>query len=834
MNIPWQSVGPSTPTRSLSDQSRLNMATASSSASLGGNGQALAASQQQQQYRHRAPTASSSKTDSSHTTSLLTPSSGFWGQLNANDLDALASADKSVASYGTDPTIPQMMDLLFPSTKQHCYTAHDHQDCNVDAALCKFDFPAPFHSHGFAAKQQADYGSAPFTLESCPDESCNVGHLPGPTLPICCDDPHHTTISDASTICSTAGDEAYGGTTCCPPSCPSTMDSLLPCDQSGATVVCADASCSDPSCDQAFATTSKVTLQPSHSHAESCVSVCDGVVAESLPEAMYDGCGDCNTAEGVVTDPRGSFAQSLHNLFLDCCRECPDEHLDPCCPPAQVNRFHRPNVVESGIPTPAATVGTRSTPDTQTTGTPGHTTPQSRFAQSPISHQPTSLEAALRHACQSSHPHNHDNSGLCLAPGANKWRQTSLGRSGQVAAGTAAAASPATYRRTRPAAIQCKWAGCSHVASDISQLAAHVHSVHLLPQEAEPDASFEPWQASASQQHVNGHHTAFAQPSKPCQWDSCDHIDLPYGGAATADAILQHLLQAHLSDHARPVWPMQKQLSSSSSSSSPALQQDVHTSSIASMPMQPQQSRKRRLSSIQNFGSTETGKGEAPLPPPKVPTPESVWAGSVDGGHSAFSPTATSSWTEEHQCGWLGCSEHFDSHQALTDHIAQDHVGGGKSSYTCLWKGCQRGEQGKTFQQRQKILRHLQTHTGDRPYKCTVCSRRFSEANTLSQHMRTHTHEKPYLCDYPGCNARFAVAGSLTIHKRSRHTNERPFVCTWPGCNRAFAESSNLTKHRRVHSGERPFACDKCDRRFSRPDQLSRHAKIHEAKKAQS
>lgn len=117
--------------------------------------------------------------------------------------------------------------------------------------------------------------------------------------------------------------------------------------------------------------------------------------------------------------------------------------------------------------------------------------------------------------------------------------------------------------------------------------------------------------------------------------------------------------------------------------------------------------------------------------------------------------------------------------------------------------------------------------SGDRPFKCSVCSRRFSEQNTLSQHMRTHTREKPYVCDFPGCNASFAVAGSLTIHKRSRHTLERPFVCNWPGCGRAFAESSNLTKHRRVHSGEKPFPCKLCDRKFSRPDQLARHMKVH-------
>ncbi|PWN26730.1 hypothetical protein BDZ90DRAFT_207838, partial [Jaminaea rosea] len=182
----------------------------------------------------------------------------------------------------------------------------------------------------------------------------------------------------------------------------------------------------------------------------------------------------------------------------------------------------------------------------------------------------------------------------------------------------------------------------------------------------------------------------------------------------------------------------------------------------------------------------------------------------------------------KHPCGWINCSLSFGSHEALTNHIASVHIGGGKSSYTCGWVGCDRAAEGKEFAQRQKILRHVQTHTGHRPFKCETCGKRFSEANTLSQHVRTHTREKPYACDYPGCTARFAVAGSLTIHKRSRHTNERPFVCEWPGCGKRFAESSNLTKHRRTHNGEKPFVCQECKRAFSRPDQLQRHRKVHE------
>ncbi|SPO49367.1 related to ZAP1 - metalloregulatory protein involved in zinc-responsive transcriptional regulation [Moesziomyces antarcticus] len=134
------------------------------------------------------------------------------------------------------------------------------------------------------------------------------------------------------------------------------------------------------------------------------------------------------------------------------------------------------------------------------------------------------------------------------------------------------------------------------------------------------------------------------------------------------------------------------------------------------------------------------------------------------------------------------------------------------------------------FTQKQKVLRHLQTHTGDRPFKCTICGKRFSEQNTLAQHVRTHTLERPYVCDHPGCGKAFSVAGSLTIHKRT-HTGSKPFVCSFPGCGKAFAESSNLTKHMRTHTGVKPFRCEECGKCFSRPDQASRHRKTHERKR---
>ncbi|ORZ27276.1 hypothetical protein BCR41DRAFT_317947 [Lobosporangium transversale] len=181
---------------------------------------------------------------------------------------------------------------------------------------------------------------------------------------------------------------------------------------------------------------------------------------------------------------------------------------------------------------------------------------------------------------------------------------------------------------------------------------------------------------------------------------------------------------------------------------------------------------------------------------------------------------------EQHRCGWKGCGRVFSNFDSLTTHLSEDHVGTGKSEYVCEWEGCERN--GRGFGQRQKAMRHIQTHTGDKPYQCQLCKKRFSEANIMAQHMRTHTGEKPFKCPEPGCGREFSISGALTIHRRV-HTGEKPFKCKFEGCDKWFAESSNLTKHLRVHTGERPFQCPfpGCEKRFSRPDQVTRHKRTH-------
>lgn len=83
------------------------------------------------------------------------------------------------------------------------------------------------------------------------------------------------------------------------------------------------------------------------------------------------------------------------------------------------------------------------------------------------------------------------------------------------------------------------------------------------------------------------------------------------------------------------------------------------------------------------------------------------------------------------------------------------------NKYMCTFDQCN-----KLFGRKENIRSHVQTHLGDRQWRCNHCNKRFVRQHDLKRHAKIHTGQKPHLCP---CGNGFARHDALTRH-RQRNT----------------------------------------------------------------
>ncbi|KAI9809650.1 MAG: hypothetical protein M1825_000082 [Sarcosagium campestre] len=78
--------------------------------------------------------------------------------------------------------------------------------------------------------------------------------------------------------------------------------------------------------------------------------------------------------------------------------------------------------------------------------------------------------------------------------------------------------------------------------------------------------------------------------------------------------------------------------------------------------------------------------------------------------------------------------------------------------WTCLFPECN-----KKFGRKENIKSHVQTHLGDRQFRCNYCKKCFVRQHDLKRHAKIHSGVKPYPCL---CGNSFARHDALTRHRQ--------------------------------------------------------------------
>ena len=123
---------------------------------------------------------------------------------------------------------------------------------------------------------------------------------------------------------------------------------------------------------------------------------------------------------------------------------------------------------------------------------------------------------------------------------------------------------------------------------------------------------------------------------------------------------------------------------------------------------------------------------------------------------------------------------------------------------------------GKRYLSQRALSLHMNIH-GWR-YKCRECGKCCRSSRDLAVHRRSHSGEKPFECTV--YSKRFTQSGHLVKHSRI-HNGVKPYKCHL--CDKAFSQSTNLNTHMRVHTGEKPYKCSLCDKSFSVSSNLQLH-----------
>ncbi|KAM0969553.1 hypothetical protein TB2_017425 [Malus domestica] len=117
-------------------------------------------------------------------------------------------------------------------------------------------------------------------------------------------------------------------------------------------------------------------------------------------------------------------------------------------------------------------------------------------------------------------------------------------------------------------------------------------------------------------------------------------------------------------------------------------------------------------------------------------------------------------------------------------------------------------ECGATFKKPAHLKQHIQSHSLERPYVCSVddCRSSFRRKDHINRHLLQH-QGKLFKCPIENCNRGFVCQGNMSRHVKELHSEDGTYVgrgqkqhvCQEIGCGKVFLFASKLRKHESSH-----------------------------------
>ncbi|KAJ8708829.1 hypothetical protein PYW08_010211 [Mythimna loreyi] len=139
------------------------------------------------------------------------------------------------------------------------------------------------------------------------------------------------------------------------------------------------------------------------------------------------------------------------------------------------------------------------------------------------------------------------------------------------------------------------------------------------------------------------------------------------------------------------------------------------------------------------------------------------------------------------------------------------------------------GKFSNTRRARRKLKREQRYKLGkERNLVCKICHKILANPLTYEHHMQRHSNCK-YICDQ--CGKGFPVLTEMHMHQIARHGVGPYLQCDH--CSYKAPRKLDLIEHLRLHTGERPFTCEKCGLTFRRRAIWRNHLICHMEKQYQ-